>query len=462
MRSDALDPVSGSRNAPDVPGHLLAKYAHAAPRYTSYPPVQAWTGKVGPGEYRGALEIAARDPAEPISLYIHLPFCPLRCLYCGCNVIITRRRDALEAYIARLAMELDLVTEVLGRGRVVSQLHLGGGTPNYLDDAQLERLWDIIADRFTLAPDADTAVEADPRLASPSQLARLRTLGFRRISFGVQDLDPVVQRAIGRVQPLAAVSETMRAAREAGFESINFDIIYGLPEQTPERFRRSIDAVVELAPERVACFGYAHVPAARPHQRALARYPMPDAAERLTLNRIAIEGLTGAGYIWIGLDHFARPADPLAEAARAGRLHRNFNGYTTMPAAHLVAAGMSAIGEVAGCLVQNESDLARWHAAIERGELATVRGHRLTEDDRRRRAAIMSLMCDLAVPLRLVQEIDGAMERLKPFVTDGLLHWRGDRAVVTPVGRYFLRSIAATFDAYLVTTDAGRAMSRAV
>jgi len=459
---DTLGPTSGSKQAPDVPGHLLQKYARPAPRYTSYPPVQAWTRNVGSDDYRSALERAAVNASEPLSVYIHLPFCPFRCLYCGCNVVITRRRSSLDTYLDRLAQELDLVTGVLGRGRVVSQLHLGGGTPNYGDEAQLARLQEIIVDRFTLARDADTAVEADPRLASARQLAGLRALGFRRVSFGVQDLDPQVQRAIGRVQPLEAVRETVQAARDAGFEGINLDIIYGLPEQTPERFRRSIDAIVELAPDRVACFGYAHVPALRPHQRALARYSMPGGPERLTLNRIAIDGLTSAGYTWIGLDHFARQTDSLAQAARAGRLHRNFNGYTTMPAANLIAAGMSAIGDVAGCLVQNESDLAGWHAAIETGSFATMRGHRLTDDDRRRRHAIMSLMCDLAVPMALVEQIEGTMERLEPLVTDGLIHWQGDRAVVTPVGRYFLRTIAAAFDAYPVETDTRRPMSRAV
>lgn len=448
-------------SVPDVPPELLAKYGRPAARYTSYPPIPAWSRSIGPVEYRAALEGAAQDLTEDLSLYLHLPFCPQRCLYCGCNVTITRRRGALEAYLDRLRDELGLVIGILGRGRRVAQLHVGGGTPNYLDDGQLERLWRMLDARFTLAANADTSIEADPRLSAVEQLARLRALGFRRVSFGVQDLDPVVQRAIGRLQPAEQVCRTIEAARDAGFEAVSVDLIYGLPEQTPDRFRRTIERIVELGPDRVACFGYAHVPAIQPHQRALERYPLPDAAERLALNRIAIDGLTKAGYAWIGLDHFARAGDPLTRAAMAGHLHRNFNGYTTMPAGHLIAAGMSAIGEVGGWLVQNDGDLSGWHAAIARKEFATVRGHRLTEDDRRRRAAILSLMCNLELPTRLAAGLEQELERLTALAADGLVKQGAGAVAVTPLGRYCLRTLCTVFDAYLPADPAPR-MSRAV
>ena len=293
-------------------------------------------------------------------------------------------------------------------------------------------------------------------------MARLSALGFRRVSFGVQDLDPRVQQAIGRVQPLEMVRHAVEAARAAGFSGISLDLIYGLPEQTVERFRRTLDAVVQLAPDRVACFGYAHVPAMYPHERALEQYHLPDAQERFALKRLAVERLTMAGYTWIGLDHFAVPRDDLSLAAAEGRLYRNFNGYTTMPATHLLAFGMSAIGEVAGLLVQNDADLAGWHARISRGELATVRGHRLTEDDRRRRAAIRSLMCDLDLPFGLTEGLGDSLNSLLAFAADGLVERREDRVAVTPIGRYFLRTLCTAFDAYLPNAPDARRMSRAV
>jgi oxygen-independent coproporphyrinogen-3 oxidase len=442
-----------------VPRELLEKYGRPAPRYTSYPPIPAWSRSIGPAEYRAALDGIAGAEQEFLSLYVHLPFCRQRCLYCGCNVVITRRRSMLETYLERLRQELDQVTRSLGQSRSVAQLHFGGGTPNYMDDDQLERLWGTIEDHFTLMVNADTSIEADPRFSTPEQLARLRALGFRRVSFGVQDLDPQVQQAIGRVHPLPHLRRTIESAREAGFQEINIDLIYGLPEQTPDRFRRTIETIVELAPDRVACFGYAHVPALKAHQRALERYRLPDAAERFALNRTAIEGLTAAGYEWIGLDHFARPDDPLARAARTGQLHRNFNGYTTMPTGQLIAAGMSAIGEVGGLLVQNDGDLGAWHAAIARGRLATVRGHQLTEDDRRRRAAILSLMCDLQLPAGLAEGLEDEGQRLRGFAADGLVELRGDAVMVTPIGRYFLRTLCTVFDVYLPAVPGGRPMA---
>ena len=440
---------------------LLAKYDRRVPRYTSYPPIPAWSPTVGQSAYRHALAVAGADPAATFSLYVHLPFCPRRCLYCGCNVVITRRRGALEAYLDRLEQEVDLVTQIVGRKRRLTQLHVGGGTPNYLDDVELERLRRILDRGFDMAEATDTSIEADPRLGAAEQFARLHALGFRRVSFGAQDLDPRVQQAIGRVQPLDLVRHAVDAARAAGFSSVSLDLIYGLPEQRLESFGRTLEAVVDLAPDRVACFGYAHVPTMYPHERALERYHLPDSRERFDLQRLAVERLTMAGYTWIGLDHFAALHDDLSIAAAEGRLYRNFNGYTTMPADHLVGLGMSAIGEVAGTLVQNDADLAGWHARIERGELATVRGHRLTDDDRRRRAAIRGLLCNLELPLSLIEPCD-ELSSLLAFADDGLVDLGDDRLVVTPIGRYFLRILCTAFDAYLPNGSGAQPMSRAV
>lgn len=445
----------------DLTPELIARYSRPAPRYTSYPPIPAWSPEIGPADYRQALEAAACEPAEPVSFYLHLPFCPRRCLYCGCNVVITREHEKLDRYLERLRDELDLVAGALGLGRRVAQLHLGGGTPNYFDEVQLRRLWRTITERFTLAADADLSIEGDPRLATPEQLRLLRELGFERVSFGVQDLDPRVQQAIGRPQPEDRVRSSLETARAAGFTGINVDLVYGLPEQTPDGFRRTVESVIQLAPERIACFGYAHVPAMQRHQRALERYRIPEAEERLALFRLAVEGFTGAGYEWIGLDHFARPDDSLAAAWRAGRLHRNFNGYTTMPAAHLIGAGMSAIGEVSGLLVQNVNDLAVWHRAVERRDFATARGHRLSEEDRRRRAAILSLMCRLELPPALTVGLESSLDRLLAYADDGLVERRGGNVTVTPPGRYFLRILCTAFDAYPAGPRA-RPMSRAV
>jgi oxygen-independent coproporphyrinogen-3 oxidase len=446
---------------PDVSAEVLARYGKPAPRYTSYPPIPAWSRSIGPAEYGAALEAAADPATGPLSVYVHLPFCPQRCLYCGCNVTITRREETVDRYLDRLEQELGLVTRQLGPSRRAVQLHLGGGTPNHLDPTRLARLRAMLDRHFDL-DGAEAGIEIDPRLLVPGRLAAIRELGFDRVSFGVQDLDPVVQRAIGRVQPFELVQRSIDDARTAGFDSVNVDLIYGLPEQTLLRFARTIESVVELGPDRIACFGYAHVPKMQPHQRALERYGHPDTIGRFALNRLAIEGFTAAGYAWVGLDHFVRPGDPLARAAATGTLYRNFNGYTTMPATHLVAVGMSAIGEVAGWQVQNDAELPGWHAAIERGELATVRGHRLTDDDYRRRAAILSLMCDLTLPASRAAGLEREVARLAAYAADGLVEHDGADLRVTPLGRVFLRTLCTAFDAYLPAATAPVPMSQAV
>jgi oxygen-independent coproporphyrinogen-3 oxidase len=443
-------PAASLVSAVRIEPERLARYDVPGPRYTSYPTVPAWRGPFGPAEYQDALRDLAALEQDPVSVYIHLPFCGYRCHYCACNVAITSRGDVVDAYLDRLERELDLVTGITGRGRRVVQLHLGGGTPNFLSVPQFDRLGAMLEDRFTFAPDAERSVEADPRLASREQMEALGRLGFRRISYGVQDLDAEVQVAIGRVQPEAVVRSAVELARDAGFEGINIDLIYGLPLQTPARFEHTLATALALAPDRVACYSYAHLPQARHNQRLIDAAALPSRDDKFRLFRMAVDAFTGAGYEWIGMDHFARPADDLAAAARERRLHRDFMGYTTWPAPHLLGFGMSAIGDVAGRFVQSVPRTGAYQRALDQGMLPVERGHRLSEDDRRRREAILNLMCNLELPHRLLPPPeDESRAHLAPLVDDGLLASLGDRYQVTPMGRYFLRNIAMALDAHL-------------
>jgi oxygen-independent coproporphyrinogen-3 oxidase len=443
---------------------LLDRYDRPVPRYTSYPPVPVWDRTFGPADYRSVLtRLDPSGEASRFSLYVHLPFCPVRCLYCGCNVQVTRKRERIDGYLDRLEREIDLVLADLGREQRVTQIHVGGGTPNFLTEAQLDRLMGVLDSRFRIGTDADTSIEADPRHATPEQLRQLRAIGFRRISFGVQDLDPGVQAAIGRLQPHPTVVAAVEGARAAGFDGVNVDLIYGLAGQTPEGFEATVGAVADLGPDRIACFGYAHVPTMLPHQRALERHHLPDSRERWALNRIAIERLTGAGYEWIGFDHFARPTDELARAAAERRLYRNFNGYTTLPADHLLGFGMSAISAVGGHLIQNHGGLEEWQRAVDGGALPVSRGHAVTADDRVRGGAIQRLMCELELPDDFGgASLAGCMARLREFAADGLVAAEPAAIRVTPRGRLFLRTICSVFDAYLPDPSAARPMARAV
>jgi oxygen-independent coproporphyrinogen-3 oxidase len=429
---------------------LLARYDVPGPRYTSYPTVPAWTSPFGPAEYREALGELAGLEGDPVSVYVHLPFCEYRCHYCACNVTVAKRTGVADGYLDRVERELDLVTEILGRERRAVELHLGGGTPNFLTAAQFGRLTDMLQRRFALAPKAERSLEADPRLVTHEQLVTVRELGFQRISYGVQDLDPAVQAAIGRVQPEAVVREAVELARRAGFEGINIDLIYGLPEQTAVRFEHTLKAALALRPDRIACYNYAHVPQVRANQRLIDASALPSREDKFHLFRMAVDTFTGSGYEWIGMDHFARSTDDLALAARERRLHRDFMGYTTRATPHLLAFGMSAIGDVAGCFVQNVPRTGEYQRVLDAGELPVERGHRLSDDDRARRHAILHLMCNLELPYGLVPPPEEESHAcLRPLVDDGLVTTHNDRYEVTPIGRYFLRNVAMALDVYL-------------
>jgi oxygen-independent coproporphyrinogen III oxidase len=435
---------------------LRARYDVPLPRYTSYPAVPDWTGGVSAASWMEHL--GTLDPVrDAIALYVHLPFCASQCLYCGCNATVTRRDDVKERYLDRLAREIAMVRSAIGHRPRVVEMHWGGGTPNALSIAQLVRLHALLHDAFDLSAHSECSIEADPRLVTPAQLVALRQLGFSRISFGVQDLDPVVQKAIGRVQPDGMVTRVMDDARDAGFSGINVDLIYGLPAQTAEGFRRTVERVLALAPDRMACFGYAHVPWMRPHQRRIDDRTLPASDTRVALFHYAVTAMVASGYEWIGLDHFTLPSDPLAAAARAGAVHRNFMGYTTQQSDHVIGLGTSAISDVRGWFTQQAPTLGAWQRAIDAGTLPVVRGHRRTLDDVERASAIMQLMCDRRIAASTFHALSARSGAdIEHFLADGLLRGDGDTYAVTSLGQFFLRNISAALDAYRSVGDQSR------
>lgn len=456
---------------PVITPELLHRYNRPGPRYTSYPTVPAWAEGFTVADYVQALEQVAQQPDEPLALYVHLPFCVERCHYCGCNATVTRHAHVVDTYLDRLEREVELVLAHVGQGRRVVEMHWGGGTPNFLDNDQTRRLHGFLARHFAFDPRAELSVEVDPRIASPEQFAVYHALGFQRVSLGVQDFDPAVQQAIGRIQPEEQTYASYAACRELGFESINLDLVYGLPEQNEATFRRTLERIIALAPDRIATFAYAHVPWVRTNQKYVDVTHMPDAPTRMRLLHMAIELLEAAGYIWIGLDHFALPDDDLAIALQERRLHRNFMGYTARRIPHVLAFGMSAIGDLADTYVQNDAKLGSYQKAVDVGQLPVVRGHRLTTDDRLRRLAINHLMCNLELPESLsLPEFGGTLSDLLPdpmaqmetFIEEGWLTVDGERLQVTTLGRFFLRNIAMAFDAYFDPTESKPLFSRTV
>ncbi len=441
---------------------LLSRYDVPGPRYTSYPAVPDWTGAFDEAAWRGHLGTLSKSDA-PLALYLHLPFCASRCLYCGCNATVTTRSEIVDRYLNRLERELAILGEAIGARPRVAEMHWGGGTPNFLNGQQLDRLVEMLQVPFRIDARTECSIEADPRLVTQEQLVHLRQLGFSRISFGVQDLDPGVQEAIGRVQPTSMVRDVVHGARSAGFGGINVDLIYGLPFQTNSTFLETVRETIDLSPDRIACFGYAHVPWMRPHQRRMDESAMPAARERFALFRAAVERFQDAGYRWIGLDHFAKPEDPLALAADAGRLHRNFMGYTTRTGEHLLGVGVSAISEIDGWYVQNAPELGGWQRDIDEGRLSLARRHVLTEDDQARGRAVSHLMCNAELPFDLfVGDVPTLTDRFEQFAEDGLVEFETDRVVVTPLGQFFLRNMCFALDAYRGAGDRAERFSRAV
>jgi oxygen-independent coproporphyrinogen-3 oxidase len=452
---------------------LLAKYDRPGPRYTSYPTAPHFHTDFDEAAYRERLRTAARRTGEPLSMYVHLPFCEARCSFCGCNVVISPRRGPEEPYLEALESELDALADALGPRRTLNQLHWGGGTPTYLSPGQCERLFAAIIRRFPLTPDAEVAIEIDPCVTTPDHLATLARLGFNRISMGLQDIDPEVQRAVKRIQPLELTRERVVEARRLGFASVNIDLIYGLPLQTEDGFRHCVRTVIdELSPDRLACFSYAHVPWIKPHQRRLDESSLPRGWDKFSLFVGAARELVTAGYAFVGFDHFARPGDELARALDEGHVHRNFMGYTVMPASDQIGVGVTAIGDVAGAYAANHRRLAAYERQVRDGRMPIERGIARNPEDELRQAVIHRIICTLSLPFRWVEEelrVDpqahfaDAFVELQPMTADGLVEIDDAGLTVTPAGRFFLRNVCMPFDAYLKRTDGnGPTYSRTV
>src|SRR5215471_12201549 len=439
---------------------LLKRYNEPAPRYTSYPPAPQWHAA-----HRGLLISALRRSKAPLSIYVHIPFCERLCLYCGCNVVIKKDHSAAGGYIKNLIQEIELAEAA--HNRLVTQMHWGGGTPTYLASRQIAELFNALADRFSLAADGEFSIEIDPRVTSTEQLQTLRALGFNRLSMGIQDFDPNVQLTIRRIQPYGHTRELFDNARALGFESINADLIYGLPKQTRSSFQKTLDLVLELDPDRLAVFSYAHVPVLKHQQRSFEKY-LPSESEKVQLFLDAIHRLTAAGYEHIGMDHFARPGDPLVAARDNGSLHRNFQGYTTHADTDLIGFGVSAISHVGRTFTQNHRELGSWEDEIDAGRVPVFRGYTQTRDDLLRGAVIEECLCSSRISKdRIEQKFNVEFDtffrreliRLEELERDGLIEERTSRVIrVTPAGRIFVRAIARAFDAFQGVSVASKAV----
>jgi oxygen-independent coproporphyrinogen-3 oxidase len=431
------------------------------PRYTSYPTADRFNGSFGMGDYLQAVsQTRASGSRNPLSLYIHIPFCESLCYYCGCNKIITKNHDKADIYLVYLKQEVDMQAALFAGMNRVEQLHFGGGTPTFLSDAQMGDLVAHLRLSFTFASDAEGefSIEIDPRTVDPERVHSLRAQGFNRISLGVQDFDEEVQKAVNRIQPEALTLRAIAAAREARFKSISIDLIYGLPKQTVITMSQTLNKVIAADPDRISIYNYAHMPNLFKSQRLIADEDMPSAQTKLDMLALCIRRLSDAGYVYIGMDHFAKPDDELAIAQRHGRLHRNFQGYSTHAGAEMVSCGVSAISAVGSTYSQNEKSLEHYYERIERGELPIARGLKLSNDDLLRRMAIQMLMCnfelsmkafELSYPVSFSSYFLKEIEKLRELEADGLLAIDDDWLTVTPKGRFLVRNICMVFDRYL-------------
>lgn len=440
---------------------LLTRFDVPGPRYTSYPTADRFVEAFGETDYLQALDQRASSAigkVTPLSLYVHIPFCESLCYYCACNKIITKHKDRAETYLRYLTREVELHTAHLGLGQSVSQLHLGGGTPTFLSDDELRELMHMLRRHFELVPGGEYSVEVDPRTVDEKRLAVLAELGFNRLSFGVQDFDPAVQKAVHRVQPAQQVFELVAAARRLGFESVNVDLIYGLPLQTPESFERTLAQVNELRPDRIALYAYAHLPERFKPQRRIHAAELPSGGAKVAMLSRSLDAFTDAGYVYIGMDHFALPGDALAVAKRQGRLHRNFQGYSTQADCDLIALGVSSIGRVGATYSQNAKTMEEYCDLLDQGHLPVVRGLALTRDDLIRRAVIMALMCqgqlqfesiNLAWLVDFKKYFANELAQLETLQAQGLVQLNETGIQVSAMGWFFVRGVAMVFDRYV-------------
>ncbi len=444
---------------------LVARYGESAPRYTSYPPATQFHSQFGPHDLGRTL--AARPADRPWSLYVHVPFCESVCYYCACNKTITKHHDRAGPYVARVARELALLSPWLGARPPLDQLHWGGGTPTFLSHDEMHALMCAIAERFALRADdsGEYSIEIDPRHASDATLALLRSLGFNRLSLGVQDFDPAVQRAINREQSFALVRHVAQTARALGFRSLSVDLIYGLPRQTRDSFALTLDRLLEIAPDRVSLFNYAHLPERFKPQRRIAAAELPDGLTKIAILSGTAEALAGAGYVYIGLDHFAKADDELAQAQRDRTLARNFQGYSTRGHLDVLGVGASAVSRIGAIYSQNAWDLKEYEVLIDQGTLPVRRGFELSADDELRREVINDLLCHMECDVAAVEARHGLrfatyfaseLAHLEPFIHDGLVEIDDRKIAVTARGQMLVRAVCAVFDRYLLIADRRR------
>ena len=440
---------------------LLTRFDVPGPRYTSYPTADRFVEAFSQTDLHQAMDLRKHglgQKVRPLSIYVHIPFCESLCYYCACNKIITKHHEKAEPYLRYLAKELELYTNAIGIGQSVSQLHLGGGTPTFLSNDELRELMSVLKRSFNFVAGGEYSVEVDPRTVDEERLAVLFELGFNRLSLGVQDFDPEVQKAVHRIQPAEQVFGLVASARKLGFESINVDLIYGLPKQTPESFDRTLKQVNELRPDRIALYAYAHLPERFKPQRRILAAELPVASSKIAMLSRSMEALMNAGYVYVGMDHFALPDDALAVAKRQGRLHRNFQGYSTQPDCDLIGLGVSAIGRMGGTYSQNAKTMEEYVDMLDHGQLPIVKGLALTRDDLIRRAWIMAIMCQGHVQYDAFNEawlIDAKkyfapeLAQLETLQTQGLVELLNGGLQVTPMGWFFVRGVAMVFDKYL-------------
>jgi oxygen-independent coproporphyrinogen III oxidase len=435
---------------------FLTKYNRPGPRYTSYPTAPVWNDAFGPDDLE-KVHAEAERAKTLVSLYMHIPFCESLCLFCACNVIIEKNKTVAPPYLGILKRETERISRSISKDRPVVQFHWGGGTPTYLTPEQIEDLFGFTREQFRFAPDAEIGIEIDPRVTSREHLETLRKLGFNRLSMGIQDFHADVQKAIHRIQPFEMTRDLLFAARELGFESINVDLIYGLPYQTPDRFAHTVDQILELTPDRVALFSYAHVPWLKKQQGSFVAH-LPEGMEKFEIFRTGLLKFLEAGYLYIGMDHFAKPGDELAVSQQNRTLHRNFQGYTTKAGADLYGMGITAISGFQGAYAQNHRDIPSWEKAVNERGLATMRGYHLSNEDRLRRAVINRLLCHTVVIKEEISREFGIdfdhyfaeeLRRLESFQQDDLVLLDRGEIRATWLGRIFIRNLAMIFDPYL-------------
>lgn len=452
---------------------VIKKYDKAGPRYTSYPTAPMFHAGIGAADYAATLKRVAADDA-PLSLYIHIPFCNTVCYYCGCNKIVTKQYDRATPYLELLLKEIDMVADMLeNTRRPVTQLHFGGGTPTFMNNDQMRTIMTRLRERFNfVATDqGEFSIEIDPRECDENTVAVLQEIGLNRMSMGVQDFDPIVQKAVNRIQSKEETMRVLNEARAHGFESMNIDLMYGLPHQTVATFDRTLDTIIEFSPDRIALFNYAHLPHMFMPQRRIDEAALPTAQEKLNILEHSINKLLDAGYVFIGMDHFAKPDDELTLAQQEGKLYRNFQGYSTQADCDLIGLGVTSIGYVGGGFFQNAREMDAYTAAVEQGEFPVFRGYILSDEDHLRRQVIMRLMCDFALDYSQFEKEFGidfkahfadGLADLAEMESDQLVELRDDGLTVLPAGRLLIRNVAMVFDEYLQKKKEGTSFSKVI